>query len=135
MDDLTLRLIGRIEIGQVGPAIRGGWLSWAPGGGYAQLVAAHMGERGAAQSEIEKQDAALAACIKSGPAHSVADFDRRLGQIDIFIEESANRGRTTAALSICDLGERWPTCPHLRNMRARKEVWAQPSVREQPGAW
>src|SRR5258708_16661769 len=62
-------------------------------GVYAQLVAAHVGERGAAQSAIETQDAALAARIEV-VAHSVADLDRRLGQIDTVIEEAAKRGRT-----------------------------------------
>jgi len=49
-------------------------------GVYAQLVAAHVGERGAAQSAIETQDAALAARIEVA-AHSVADLDRRLGRL------------------------------------------------------
>jgi hypothetical protein len=67
-------------------------------GVYAQLVAAHMGERGAAQSAIETQDATLAARIEVA-AHTVADLDRRLGQIDSAIEEAAKRGRTTTALT------------------------------------
>jgi hypothetical protein len=67
-------------------------------GVYAQLVAAHVGERGAAQSAIETQGAAFAARIEVA-AHSVADLDRRLGQIDLAIEEAAKRGRTNAALS------------------------------------
>jgi hypothetical protein len=33
------------------------------------------------------------------PAHTVADLDRRLGQIDLTIEEAAKRGRTTTALT------------------------------------
>jgi hypothetical protein len=32
-------------------------------------------------------------------AHTVADLDRRLGQIDSAIEEAAKRGRTTTALA------------------------------------
>jgi len=67
-------------------------------GVYAQLVAAHVGERGAATSAIEMQDAALAARIEV-QAHTVADLDRRLGQIDSAIEEAAKRGRTVTALS------------------------------------
>jgi hypothetical protein len=67
-------------------------------GVYAQLVAAHVGERGAAQSAIETQDAALAARIDV-QAHTVADLDRRLGQIDSAIEEAAKRGRTVTALT------------------------------------
>jgi hypothetical protein len=49
-------------------------------GVYAQLVAAHIGERGAAVAGLESQDAALAARIEVA-AHTVADFDRRLGQM------------------------------------------------------
>jgi hypothetical protein len=67
-------------------------------GVYAQLVAAHLGERGAAASAAETQDAVLAARIDV-VAHNVADLDRRLGQIDFAIEEAAKRGKTTAALS------------------------------------
>jgi len=67
-------------------------------GVYAQLVAAHVGERGAATSAIETQDAALAARIEVAAAR-VADLDRRLNQIDTAIEGAAKRGRTNAALS------------------------------------
>jgi hypothetical protein len=65
---------------------------------YAQLVAAHIGDRGAVHSAIEMQDAALAARIEVA-AHNVADLDRRLGQIDRAIEEAANRGKTNTALA------------------------------------
>src|SRR5262249_42921469 len=65
---------------------------------YAQLVAAHVGDRGATQLAIETQTADLDAKI-SVQAHNVADLDRRLGQIDVAIEEAAKRGRTNAALS------------------------------------
>jgi hypothetical protein len=58
----------------------------------------YVGERGAATSAIEMQDAALAARIEV-QAHAVADLDRRLGQIDSAIEEAAKRGRTTTALT------------------------------------
>jgi hypothetical protein len=67
-------------------------------GVYAQLVAAHVGDRGAAQSAVEIQDASLAARIEVA-AHNVADLDRRLGQIDSAIEEAARRGKTNAALA------------------------------------
>jgi hypothetical protein len=67
-------------------------------GVYAQLVAAHVGERGAATSLVETQTADLEAKI-SVQAHTVADLDRRLGQIDSAIEEAAKRGKTNAALS------------------------------------
>lgn len=59
---------------------------------------ATVGDRGAVQSAIEMQDAALAARIEVA-AHNVADLDRRLGQIDRAIEEAANRGKTNTALA------------------------------------
>jgi hypothetical protein len=65
---------------------------------YAQLVSAHVGERGAATSHLEAKNAALAAKIEVA-AHNVADLDRRLNQVDVTIEEAAKRGRTNAALS------------------------------------
>lgn len=67
-------------------------------GVYAQLVSAHVGGRGAATSDIEMRDAALAAKIEVA-AHNVADLDRRLNQVDVAIEEAAKRGRTNAALT------------------------------------
>src|SRR5262249_50850357 len=86
-------------------------------GVYAQLVAAHVGERGAAQSAIETQDAALAGRIEVA-AHSVADLDRRLGQIDTAIEEAAKRGRTNAALSA--IAEQRKTREALAGQRQRE---------------
>jgi hypothetical protein len=70
-------------------------------GVFSQLVAAHVGERGTAAAGIEMHDAALAARIDV-QAHTVADLDRRLSQIDTAIEESAKRGRTSVALSAID---------------------------------
>jgi hypothetical protein len=67
-------------------------------GVYAQLVAAHVGDRGPAASAIEIQDAALAARVEVA-AHIVADLDRRPGQIDSTIDETAKRGQTTKALT------------------------------------
>jgi hypothetical protein len=67
-------------------------------GVYAQLVAVHVGERGAAVAGLETQDAALAARIEVA-AHTVADLDRRLGQIDVAIEEAAKAGQNQHCLS------------------------------------
>jgi len=67
-------------------------------GVYAQLVAAHVGLRAEAASAIETKDAALAARIELA-SHTVADLDRRLGQIDVAIEEATKRGKTNTALS------------------------------------
>jgi hypothetical protein len=70
-------------------------------GVYAQLVAAHVGERGAATSHLEEQTADLDARIDV-QAHKVTDLDLRLGQIDGMIEEATKRGRTNAALSVIE---------------------------------
>jgi hypothetical protein len=68
---------------------------------YAQLVAAHVGERSAATADIETQAAALAARIEVA-AHTVADIDGRIAQIDSAIEEATRRGRTGGAMSIME---------------------------------
>jgi hypothetical protein len=97
-------------------------------GVYAQLVAAHLGERGAATSAIETQDAALAARIDV-QAHAVADLDRRLNQVDVAIEEAAKRGKTNAALSAIETqrkarqalaGERQREASTLADLKAER---------------
>jgi len=67
-------------------------------GVYAQLVSAHVGERGERESYITSRTADFDARIEVA-GHKVADLDRRLGQIDSAIEEAAKRGRTNAALA------------------------------------
>jgi hypothetical protein len=97
-------------------------------GVFSQLVSAHVGKRGAATSAIETQDASLAAHIDV-QAHTVADLDRRLGQIDSAIEEAAKRGRTNAALSAIDgqrkaraalAGERQREASTLADLKAER---------------
>jgi hypothetical protein len=66
-------------------------------GVYAQLVAAHVGERGEAASRLEERTADLDARTDV-QAHKVADLDRRLGQIDSMIEDATKRGRTKTAI-------------------------------------
>jgi hypothetical protein len=78
-------------------------------GVYAQLVAAHVDERGAVAAGIEMQDATLAAKLES-QVHIVTDLDRRLNQVDLAIEEAAKRGRTTTALSAIE-GQRKTRAP------------------------
>ncbi len=68
-------------------------------GVYAQLVAAHVGERGAAKSAVETQDAAFAARIEVA-ASKVADLDRQIGQIDNAVAAATQRGKTGAAVSV-----------------------------------
>src|SRR5215470_6276573 len=66
-------------------------------GVYSQLIAAHVGERGAAQSAVSISLDVTTTKI-AAQQHVVADIDRRLGQIDSAIEEATKRGRTKTAL-------------------------------------
>jgi hypothetical protein len=60
-----------------------------------------VGERGAVAASIETQGAALAARIEVA-AHTVADIDARIAQIDSAIAEATRRGRTGGAMSIME---------------------------------
>ena len=91
-----------------------------------------MGERGAAQSAIETQGMALAARIDV-QAHTVADLDRRLSQIDSAIEEAARRGRTNAAFSAID-GQR-KSRSVLAAERQREALTPLPISRANAPAW
>jgi hypothetical protein len=99
-------------------------------GVFSQLVAAHVGERGAAAASIEMQDAALTARIDV-QAHAVADLDRRLSQIDTAIEEQARHGRTSVALSAID-GHR-KTRQALADDRQR-EAWTLSNLKAERAA-
>jgi hypothetical protein len=87
-----------------GPAVING------AGVYAQLIAVHVGERGAAVTGLERQDAAPAARIEVA-AHNIADLDPRLGQIDTAIEEAAKRANTNTALSAIEGPAQGPCGP------------------------
>jgi hypothetical protein len=67
-------------------------------GVYAQLVAAHVGDRGAAVANVEVEAASLAARIEV-QAKTVADLDTRVAQIDATIAEATRRGHMNVALS------------------------------------
>jgi hypothetical protein len=66
-------------------------------GVYSQLVAAHFGDRISATSAVETEASALAAKTEV-QTQTVADLDRRIGQIDAAISEMVRRGRTAGAL-------------------------------------
>jgi hypothetical protein len=66
-------------------------------GVYSQLVAAHFGDRMTATSAVETEASVLAAKTEV-QTQTVADLDRRLGQIDSAIAEMVKRGRTSGAL-------------------------------------
>ena len=55
---------------------------------------------------VSRASAAIMAIAYSAAAHTVADLDRRLGQIDTAIEEAAKRGRTNTALSAMEAQRR-----------------------------
>jgi hypothetical protein len=97
-------------------------------GVYAQLVAAHVGQRGKTAAVQETQDATIAARIEMA-AHNVADIDRRLGQIDPAIDEANRRGRTKAAMATMEgqrkaraalAGERNETAATLANLQTER---------------
>jgi hypothetical protein len=67
-------------------------------GVFSQVVAAHVGERGAAQSAVLARDAEVAAKIDV-QGHVVADLDARIAQIDAAIAEPTRRGKTATALA------------------------------------
>jgi hypothetical protein len=70
-------------------------------GVYAQLVAAHVGERGAAASAVQVQDADVAAKIEVA-AGRVADLDKQIAAIDNAVAAATQRGKTATALSAMD---------------------------------
>jgi hypothetical protein len=103
-------------------------------GVYAQPVAAHVGERGAAQSAIETQDATIAARIEVATGR-VAALDKQIAAIDNAIAEATKRGRTNAAVSVMEgqrkgraalAGERQNAAEALATLKAdRASVAAQ----------
>jgi hypothetical protein len=96
-------------------------------GVYAQFVAAHVGERGAAQSAIET-DATLAARIEVA-ASRVGDLDRQVAQIDAAVAAATQRGKATTGLTAMEgqrkaraalAGEREKTAGALAALKAER---------------
>jgi len=90
------RLIGRLSRAVLVTLVAG-LAAINAAGVYSQLVAAHLGDRMTATSTVETEASALAARTEV-QSQTVADLDRRLGQIDAAIAEMVKRGRTTGAL-------------------------------------
>jgi hypothetical protein len=90
------RLIGRLSRAVLVTLVTG-LAAINAAGVYSQLVAAHLGDRMTATSAVETKASALAAKTEV-QTQTVADLDRRLGQIDAAIAEMVKRGRTTGAL-------------------------------------
>jgi hypothetical protein len=101
-------------------------------GVYAQLVAAHVGERGVAQSVVETQDVALAAKIEVA-ASRVADLDRQIGQLDAAVAAATQRGKATTGVSVMEgqrkaraalAGEREKAAGALASLKAERAAVA-----------
>jgi hypothetical protein len=90
------RLIGRLSRAVLVTLVAG-LAAINAAGVYSQLVAAHLGDRMTATSTVETEASALAARAEV-QSQTVADLDRRLGQIDAAISEMVKRGRTSGAL-------------------------------------
>jgi hypothetical protein len=90
------RLIGRLSRAVLVTLVAG-LAAINAAGVYSQLVAAHFGDRMTATSAIETEVSALAAKTEV-QTQTVADLDRRVGQIDGAIAEMVKRGRTSGAL-------------------------------------
>jgi hypothetical protein len=90
------RLLGHLSRGVLVTLVTG-LAAINAAGVYSQLVAAHFGDRISATSAVETEASALAAKIEV-QTQTVADLDRRVGQIDAAISEMVKRGRTTGAL-------------------------------------
>src|SRR5215472_6074760 len=90
------RLIGRLSRAVLVTLVAG-LAAINAAGVYSQLVAAHFGDRFAATSAVETEASALAARTEV-QTQTVADLDRRIGQIDTAISEMVRRGRTAGAL-------------------------------------
>jgi hypothetical protein len=90
------RLLGHLSRGVLVTLVTG-LAAINAAGVYSQLVAAHFGDRISATSAVETEASALAAKIEV-QTQTVADLDRRVGQIDAAISEMVRRGRTSGAL-------------------------------------
>jgi hypothetical protein len=99
-------------------------------GVYSQLVAAHFGDRIAATSAVETEASALAAKTEV-QTQTVADLDRRVGQIDAAIAEMVKRGRTAGALEA--IGAQRKLREALVNQR-RREAETLAALKGEAGA-
>ena len=90
------RLLGRLSR-VVLIALVAGLAAINAAGVYSQLVAAHFGDRISATSAVETEASTLVAKTEV-QTQTVADLDRRIGQIDAAISEMVRRGRTAGAL-------------------------------------
>jgi hypothetical protein len=90
------RLLGGLSRGVL-VALVTGLAAINAAGVYSQLVAAHFGDRVSVTSAVETEASAVAAKTDV-QTQTVADLDRRIGQIDAAISEMVRRGRGAGAL-------------------------------------
>jgi hypothetical protein len=100
------------------------------GGTYSQLVAAHVGESGAARASVETQTANLDARIEVA-SHAVTDLDTRVSQIDSAVTAATQRGRTAGAMSIMEGQRRARAGLTSEREQAAGTLW-QPSRQNAP---
>lgn len=67
-------------------------------GVFSQLVAAHVGERGAAQSAVEVHAGSIDARIEFA-AGRVTDLDKQIAQIDATVAAATAKGKATTGLT------------------------------------
>jgi len=123
------RLIGHLSRAVLVTLV-GGLAAINAAGVYSQLVAAHLGDRATATSTVETEASALAARTEV-QAQTVADIDRRVGQIDAVIAEMVKRGRTAGALEA--IGAQRKTREALVGQR-RLEAEALATLKSEAGA-
>jgi hypothetical protein len=70
-------------------------------GVYGRLTAAHLTVHVAAMAATEQQASTVVARIEA-QTHVVEDLDKRIGQIDLAVEEATKRGRTRSAMTLAD---------------------------------
>ncbi len=97
-------------------------------GVYAQLVAAHVGERAAAASTVQTQGADVDARIEVA-ASRVADLDKRIATIDNAVTAATQRGKTQTAMATMEsqktaraalAGEREKAAGALASLKAER---------------
>jgi len=68
-------------------------------GVFGRLAEAHVGPHAVSASAIDERIGSIDACLNAQRA-AVADFERRLAQVDGAVEEATRRGRTKSALEL-----------------------------------
>jgi hypothetical protein len=70
-------------------------------GVFSQLVAAHVGDRGAAAAALDMKDADVASRIEVATS-KLSDLDRQIAQIDAAVAEATKRAKASTAVSVME---------------------------------